>query len=199
MFLKNCKCILVTLPLLVATSVKGQSAPAVKGPNLRFSVGAEFSGFGTNVTAKQPFEYGVGSFADFRVWHSLGLELEGRTIQFEQQENVRQDILSGGLRYAFPMPRLAKDRLIPYGKWLVGDGSADFPRYTYRTATQRQHDTFTVMTVGGGADYVLTHRVLMRAEFEYQWWFDYGRGLTEPGLGIANPRGFSIGAAYRFF
>lgn len=199
MYPKNRRWILIALPLLMATSVNGQSPPAARSPNLRFSVGAEFSGFDTNVTSQQPFEYGVGAYADLNVRRSFGLELEGRTIQFNEQENVRQDILSGGLRYRFTKPPLFAHKLIPYAKGLVGDGSADFPRGTYKEASLRQHNTMTVMTLGSGVDYRLTHRVLIRAEYEYQFWLDYGRGQLLPGLGTANPNGFSIGAAYRFF
>jgi opacity protein-like surface antigen len=196
---KNCRWILIAVLLLVVKGVNGQSAPAASGSVLHLSGGAEFSGFDTDVTHEQPFEYGVGGYGDLNLWRGVGIEGEARTIQFNEQYNVRQDILSGGLRYAYVKPALFGHQLIPYGKGLVGLGSADFPRGTYKEASLRQHDTFTVMTLGGGVDYALTHRVFIRAEYEYQFWFDYGRGQLLPGFGTANPHGFSIGAAYRFF
>ena len=170
----------------VATSTSGSGG-------MKLAAGAVFSGFQTDAD-HHPFMYGFGAYADYNPLPFLGVEIEGRTIQFNQQDNIRQDAISAGLRYIYNRGRFA-----PYAKALGGFGSADFPKGTYANSIDRQHDTFTVATIGGGLDYKLTHRVYLRADYEYQFWFDYGRGIGKPGFGTINPNGFSIGAAYKFF
>jgi opacity protein-like surface antigen len=160
---------------------------------MSLSAGAVFSGFQTDADT-HPFMYGFGVYADYNPLPFLGVEIEGRTIQFNSQNNIRQDTISGGFRYIHNVGRFA-----PYAKVLGGLGSADFPKGTYDGSPGRQHDTFSAMTLGGGLDYRLTHRVYLRGDYEYQFWFDYGRGLGKPGMGTINPNGFSIGASYKFF
>lgn len=184
--------------LLLATSstLRAQSPPAALGPPLHLQAGAEFSAYNTDV-ATNSWEYGIGAYADMNVWRSLGIEAEGRTIHFNEVDNVRQDTISGGLRYVFHRGRLAGHPLEPYIKALAGVGSGDFPAGTYKYSL-RQHDTFSVITFGGGLDVPLSHHLSVRAEYEYETWLDYGRG-HEGGLGQANPTGASVGMAYRFF
>lgn len=190
----------VMLALMAGCWADGQTAPAARLYSPNFQVGAEFSGFSTDVVkSPPPFEYGVGVFADLKVLGPLGIEAEGRTIQFHQYENVRQDILSGGLRYVLDRGPLAAHRTFVYAKGLGGLGSADFPHGTFGDAYHLTHNTFTTLTLGAGLDYRISHRISIRGEYEYQYWFDYGRGERELGLGTANPSGFSVGAAYRFF
>jgi opacity protein-like surface antigen len=179
-----------------AVSTSGQTVPSAHQANLRAQLGIEFSAFQTDVDL-HPWEYGIGAFADINVWRSIGIELEARSIQFNEQRNVRQDIASAGLRFVVPTRRLSSRGLYPYVKAMGGHGSADFPMGTYGASPLRQHDTFTTMTLGGGADYKLSPRLVLRADYEYQFWFDYGRGI-EPGLGTASPTGVSVGVAYRF-
>jgi opacity protein-like surface antigen len=197
---RNAGLFLLAFALMAGCCAEGQAPPSAKVITPNLQVGAEFSGFNTDVLeTPHPFEYGVGAYADMKVLGPIGVELEGRTIQFNQRENVRQDTFSGGLRYVLNRGPLATHRALLYAKALDGVGSADFPRGTYGNDYNRQHDTFTVFTLGAGVDYGLTHRISLRGEYEYQYWFDYGRGQAEKGLGTANPSGFSVGVAYRFF
>lgn len=184
----------------MAVRALGQAAPSAiyRVPHLQ--AGAEFSGFNTDVAkSPPPFEYGVGVFADLQLLGPLGIEGEARTIQFNRQDNVRQDVVSGGVRYVFQRGFFANRRFAPYAKALAGLGSADFPAGTMGSAPTQQHDTMPVFTVGGGVDYALGQRVSLRGEYEYQFWTSYGRGVLEQGFGSTNPNGFSVGVAYRFF
>ena len=182
--------------LTMSSTLRAQSTPAAFGPPLHMQAGAEFSAFNTDV-ATNSWEYGIGAYADANVWRSLGIEAEGRTIQFNEVDNVRQDTISGGLRYVFHRGRFGGHALEPYLKALGGVGSGDFPPGTYKNSPRR-HDTFSVITVGGGLDIPLSHRFSVRGEYEYETWLDYGRG-HKGGVGQANPNGVSLGMGYRFF
>jgi opacity protein-like surface antigen len=197
---RNAGLSLLVFILMTGGYAYGQTPAAAKQSTPSLQVGGEFSGFDTDVAkSPAPFEYGVGIYADLKVLGPVGIEAEARTIQFNQYENVRQDIVSGGLRYVLDRGPLAAHRYLLYAKALGGLGSADFPHGTYGQDPSRRHDTFSTFTVGGGVDYRLNRRISLRGEYEYQSWFDYGRGLGKIGLGTANPTGFSVGVAYRFF
>lgn len=177
--------------LMCVGLIHAQTVPAAQSRVGRLDVGAGFSGFDTDA-GNHPFEYGVAAFADLKFWRSLGIEFEGRTIQFDETQNIRQDTAMGGFRYVLPWRHLA----IPYVKALAGVGSADFPEGTYtRGSFSRQHDTFSAIEAGGGVAYPLHGRFSLRGEYDYQMWLDYGRG-PRPGYGMLNPAGFTIGIAY---
>lgn len=182
----------VSLVLFSVLAANGQSAPAVSGGNEHIQAGVEFSAFNTDV-AFHPWEYGIGAYVDIDGWHSLGIELEGRTIQFDEQDNTRQDIASGGFRYVLHR----RSKFKPYVKGLAGLGSADFYGGTYKYHPDRHHDTFSAVTTGVGMDYALSPHFMLRGEYEYQFWFDYGRGALG-GKGTVNPNGVSLGAGWRF-
>ncbi len=200
MNIRNAGLTLLAFALMAGCCADGQSPASAKMYTPSLQAGAEFSGFDTDVaTSPHPFEYGVGVYADLKVLGPIGIEAEARTIQFNQYLNVRQDIASGGLRYVLDRGPLAAHGYLLYAKALGGLGSADFPEGTYGQDRPRRHDTFSTLTLGGGVEHRLTYRVSLRAEYEYQSWFNYGRGETELGVGTANPSGFSVGLAYRFF
>lgn len=185
--------ILIGLAFTSSLSAGAQAAPSVKGSGMSLTAGGVFSVFNTDANT-HPIEYGIGAYVDYNFFSYLGIEVEGRTVQFNQQDNIRQDTISGGLRYIYNRGKFA-----PYAKVLAGLGSADFPQGTYGNAPLRQHDTFTTVTVGGGLDYKITSHVYLRGDYEYQFWQDYGRGLNQTGFGTLNPMGFSIGASYKIF
>lgn len=175
--------------LMFAGFACAQSVPdAQYGRHQRLDVGAGFSGFDTDVDHNHPFEYGITAFVDAKVWHSLGIELEGRTVHFNEYDNVRQDTAMGGFRYQLPWRHV----VTPYVKALGGVASGDFGPGTYIGGSYfRQHDTFSAMEFGGGADYPLSRRLSLRGEFDYEFWLDYGRG-PRPGYGMTNPAGVTI-------
>lgn len=113
---------------------------------------------------------GITGFVDADTRRRLGIELEGRWLEFHQTANVHLETYSAGLRYHFDFGR----RFQPYAKGLIGFGNFNFP---YNLATGR----YLVITAGGGLDYHLTHRIYWRAaDFEYQDWpqFTFGNMTT---------------------
>jgi opacity protein-like surface antigen len=172
--------VLMLAPLMTSAQV----TPAQGGGKISLAVGAGFSGFDTDYAPHKM--YGVTAYYDMDFGRWIGLEVEGRTIQFNKFGNLRQDTIAAGGRFRLPH----HGRFLPYAKFLGGIGSIDFPPpagYPHYT-----HDTFAFYDAGGGLDYRLTQHVYLRGDYEYEWWPGWPRnGLT--------PNGFTIGANYRFF
>jgi hypothetical protein len=130
---------------------------------------------------------GVTGFVDADTVRRLGIEAEGRWLEFHQTANVHVETYSIGGRYHFDVGRFQ-----PYGKGLIGFGDFNYP---YNLATGR----FLVITAGGGVDYHLSHRIYIRAaDFEYQNWpqFSYGSAAD---VGSMTSLGVSAGFRVRIF
>jgi len=177
------KWLYLCLSLFLAYQAGAQVAPAVNYTRFNLKVGGEFSAFKPDFGAQSL--YGIGVYADLDMPRWAGLEIEGRTLQFNKYANkLRMDAISGAGRFF-----MTHGRFVPYGKGGGGFGSIDFPN---KVTVTYIHDTFAFYTVGAGVDYKLTHRISLRGEYEYQFWPDFLR----KGL---NPHGVNIGAAYRIF
>lgn len=119
---------------------------------------------------------------------------QGGTLPQDCQPNPsgqREDTAEGGAIYTWR--RYAK--LHPYGKFLIGFGSMDFPAgdaYN-KNGSPYTHDTRTVYAPGGGLEYRISRTVDIRADYEYQFW-PYFLGNPHP----LNPQGYSVGATYSF-
>jgi opacity protein-like surface antigen len=167
-------------PLIASTQV----APALSGGSkFKLALGAGFSSFDTDYSPHRM--YGITAYGDLDYGRWIGFEAEGRTIQFNQFGNLREDTLGGGARFRFPQ----FGRITPYTKFLIGIGSIDFPaspKLPFYT-----HDTFIFYNAGGGVDYRLSSHFYLRGSYDYEWWPRWPKhGLT--------PNGFTIGANYRF-
>lgn len=162
-----------------------QVVPPGNGSSISFSAGAGFSAINTDY-ATHPM-YGITAFADATFRDRYGIELEGRTTQFDKFANqygsLREDTIAAGGRYVF-----LHGKYKPYAKALAGIGSIDFidqanPNY--------HHDTFTIYEIGGGLDYKLRAEIWLRAQYDYQRW----PGWLPHGL---TPSGATVGAYWRF-
>jgi hypothetical protein len=188
------KAVLAAAILLAATTAAfAQSPRDNRQVPLGLAVGGEFSIAHIDANV-HPTEYGIGAWTDFDFLPFLGLEAEGRTVSFHEQNHLRQDTLLFGARYF-----RHDGRLEPYAKLLTGVGSADFPAGTLASNPSQQHDTMTVQALGGGLDDHLHGPLAARADFEYQFWHGYGRGLIEGGRGMSNPWIVSFGLSWRIF
>lgn len=90
-----------------------------------------------------------------------------------------------------------RGQLAPYGKLLYGRGVVNFPAHALLVpgGVEIYIDNigYNLFTLGGGADYRLTDRINLRADFEYQHYLAHDRELPN-GL---SPYFLTIGAAYR--
>jgi opacity protein-like surface antigen len=103
---------------------------------------------------------------------------------------LRFDTAEGGLIYRWH--RYA--RIHPLAKVLAGFGSMDFPATSahYPSGRPYTHDTRNFFAADAGLEYRITHRIDIRAEYEYQFWPDF------LGHNWMKPNGFTVGALYSF-
>ena len=80
---------------------------------------------------------GITAFADMDTKRRIGIEAEGRWLEFHQTANVHAETYSIGGRYHLDLGRFE-----PYAKGLIGFGDFNFP-YNYA------HGRYLVVTAGG--------------------------------------------------
>jgi hypothetical protein len=168
-----------------------QVRPDATQGGLPLVVGAGFSNYATDWGPGNRMD-GISAWVDFypnhlpAVLHGLGLEAEGRDINFGRPaslSNMRQDTGMGGVIYAWDR----HPRFRPYVKFLAGVGSIDFP-----PAGTYSHDTYLVTAPAGGVEVRVWQHVWVRANYEYQFWHQVF-GPTD-----LNPNGITVGASYDF-
>jgi opacity protein-like surface antigen len=104
---------------------------------------------------------------------------------FKSYFDYKENSYDAGLRYAWHYRRYS-----PYGKALVGFGSASAPNPNQIVGGSTP-GTYFLFALGGGLDYSLSNKINARADFEYQRWPNFPpHGLTPPL--------FNVGVAYRF-
>ena len=190
---------LILAPLLVLvfapTRALAQTAPAATEARLPLAIGAGFSGF--NPDSGHGHLLGGTLWIDYspkqvpQMLRGLGLQVEARDLNYGQsqtQQNLRQDVASGGVFYSSPRYR----NLRPYGKFEMGFGNMDWlPR------GDRVHQTRTVTILGGGVELRAYRSVWVRIDYEYQFWPDFFFKGAKP-IGQLNPQGFTVGVLYHF-
>ncbi len=155
-----------------ARTAQAQVAAAGDAGGLELSAGAAGSGFSLEYGQRKML--GITGFVDADTHRRIGIEAEGRWLEFHQTANVHAETYSIGPRYHINVGRFQ-----PYAKGLVGFGNFNFP-YNYA------HGRYLVITAGGGLDYRLGKRLTLRAaDFEYQKWpqFDFG-SMSSVGLSV---------------
>ncbi len=149
--------------LALAGSASGQVSESANRGGLTIAAGATGSGFELQFGDRKML--GITGFVDVDSRRRLGLEAEGRWLEFHQTANVHAETYSVGPRY-----HMSFGRFQPYAKGLIGFGDFNFP-------FNGGHGSYLVVTGGGGVDYRLNRRISIRAaDFEYQSWpqFTYG-------------------------
>lgn len=189
---------LISAPVLallfvgVTVSARSQVAPSANEGKIPLTIGVGGSEFFVDWGDKR-HEVGITAWADWRLLRmpklldGLGIEAEGRDINYFHPAGLptlRQDTGLAGAIYQWRK----HERIRPYGKYLIGIGSIDFPSNNpYYT-----HDTRTVFAPGGGVDVKAWRRLSVRADYEYQFW----HALFGPH--DLTPNGVTVGAVYDF-
>jgi hypothetical protein len=186
------------LPLAILFGIttihaNSQIAPSAQKGNFPLVLGGGISDFSLDYGLGRRME-GITAWADWRFTslpgrlRGLGIEAEGRDLNLNRPTTLpkmRQDTGQGGLTYTLR----TFHNLSPYAKMLGGIGSIDFPDSHNPLYT---HDTFSIFSPGGGAEYRIWSRVWVRGDYEYQFWHQTF------GPHDLNPNGVTIGATYHF-
>ena len=164
--------VLVVAGCLVASpAARAQVVEAGNKGGTSVSAGAAASGYYVQYGERKLL--GISAFVDADTRRRIGIEAEGRWLDFHQTANVHLATYSIGPRYHFNLGNFQ-----PYLKGMAGTGHFNFP-YNYA------YGNYFVVTAGGGLDYRLKSRIYVRAaDFEYQYWpqFTYGAMST---LGVS--------------
>jgi opacity protein-like surface antigen len=193
---------------LVLSALPGhaQVAAAGEGRTIPFNVGAGFSNYDTDIGSYQKADVGSDRLSGGTVWmdydptflpgrlYGLGIEAQGRDLDLNHttdQPYLREDVASGGAIYRWN--RIFAVR--PYGEFLMGFGNADYET----TSGLHYHQTRTVTTAGGGAEFDAFHRLWVRADYEYEWWPDFFiNGKPNVAAPRLQPQGITLGFTYHF-
>jgi hypothetical protein len=124
---------------------RAQVVPPGDQGGARLSAGVLGSGYSLQYGQRKMA--GIAGFVDLDTKRRLGIEAEGRWLEYNQTANVHAETYSIGGRYHFDLGRFQ-----PYAKGLVGFGDFNFP---YNYARGR----YLVVTAGGGLDFRLTRRI----------------------------------------
>lgn len=158
-----------------------------------FTVGAGFSNFSDDWGVQNPRQDGITMWVDWRLpsmprfLDGLGIEFEGRDLNYATPSYLpghRMDTALGGPIYQIRR----KGRIRPYGKYVMGIGSIDFPS----PGSTYNHDTRSVFEPGGGVDVRFFSHFSVRAEYDYQFW----HAIFGPH--DLNPNGITVGVVYDF-
>jgi len=182
------------LSLLVvsaAAPIGAQVTHAATEGNLPLTVGTGWSHYSIDWGPGKRMD-GITVWGDWRLHRmpgllkGLGISAEGQCICWNVPDGLGRHKLEAGL--GGPSYRFERwERVRPYAKYLIGFGAMSFttenPYYT--------HDTRVIYAPGGGADVRFWNKLLVRGDYEYQFWPDlFGK--------TSNPNGFTLGAVWDF-
>jgi hypothetical protein len=161
----------------VASMLRGQAIPtASRSGDLKIG-----GGFSTANSDYGPRFNGGGAYFDYDFLPHVGVTGEFHFVQ--GPNNIYEKTYEVGGRYYRTYGRIA-----PFAKVLYGRGVFNFPTlpdgFTANLA-------YNLIAVGGGADFKVKPYLYVRADWEYQEWFNFAQSSLTPSI-------LTIGAAYRF-
>jgi hypothetical protein len=185
--------LLLVLVFLAAPSAFAQVGQAGSQQGLPLVIGAGYSTFATDYGPAGTRMSAPAAWVDFYPQDlpaklaGLGVEIEGRDLNYQAPFRLRETTGMGGVIYSFPRWYYFR----PYAKFVAGLGGIDFPN-AGTIAHPYSHDTFLVTAYAGGGDVRVLPHLWVRAEYQFQQWHQtFGpHDLT--------PNGVTIGAAWDF-
>ncbi|HUY94652.1 MAG TPA: outer membrane beta-barrel protein [Terracidiphilus sp.] len=178
------RALVIVLLLAAASLAAAQAVPDAEKGRASLWAGAGYSrfqpDFGPNTMG------GVTGFASLNLGR-WGVDANLRFLRFNSFHGETQTHYLAGPRYfLFPMGRLK-----PFAGLLFGVGTIHYP-------FEIGNGSYFAYAPYGGAEFRLTHRVALRADYEYQFWPAAPGIAGEPNHGLT-PSGLTIGAAWRVF
>lgn len=169
-----------------AASAQGQAAPSASAPHHALWLGGEYSNFKASFPYKSDARlFGIGGFADYHISGQIGLEAEVRLLRFNSYHAESEDNILAGPRYAIR----SLGKLQPYAQFLAGLGHIQYP-------FQIGSGNYLALAAGVGANYRISPRWILRAQYEYQLWPDSPNIVNEPAHQLT-PNGFQVGISWR--
>lgn len=170
--------------LFAASSLTAQVAPAARVGGLPIGVGVGMSGYLLDYGPGRWME-GPVAWASVGVFHGAGVDLSARSLYIGLPSGVsrmqQSTFLLGGYYEARPILHIR-----PFARFAGGVGLIEFPSrnplYT--------RDTYTVYAPSGGVEVPVTDRIVVRAEYEYQFWQKF------QGPNDLTPQGVTLGVKY---
>jgi len=179
--------LICTALLLISADAPAQVDPSGYYGQHQLTTGSFYSFFNADYASNHMT--GVGTYVDWTppMFMHIGVEGEARWLMFNGANQFKEYNYLAGPRYAIQVGR----RLRPYAKVLAGAGEIDFP---YDLA----HGGYLAIAPGGGADYMLSDRWRVRADYEYQIW---PRAVGIPNIpgSVLKPNGVSVGISFAVF
>jgi opacity protein-like surface antigen len=176
--------VLSLFPLIGSYMAKAQVAPAAKLGGLPLGFGVGMSGYNLDYGPGRWME-GPVVWASWNLFHGIGIDGSARSIFMNtplELTRMQQNTYLGGVFYEGP--RVWKFR--PFVRGAAGLGTIEFPSHN----PLYTRDSFTVVAPSGGIEVPVTRHVVVRAEYEYQFWLDF-QGSRE-----LNPQGVTLGVKY---
>ena len=160
--------------------LQAQAAPTATGPNPYVAVGVGGSIFQSDYG--QLHLIGPTVWVDANIHRYVGLEAEGRLLNYNTRNDLKQSTYLIGPRLSYKRGHLA-----PYVKMPVGIGLMKFP-YNYATGK------YFVMAPGAGLDYWMKDGAvrIRLIDAEYQVWPQFS-------FGVNKPYGATVGISFRVF
>lgn len=190
---------LLLIAAIAVPGVQGQTAPPTATRLADLQIGGGFVWAHSDYVPNDIG--GFGFYADFDILGHYGIEADFHQVRDPNSDPIVPGNHFSERTYEFGgryVRRYDRGRLAPYGKFLFGRGVINFPAHQVYVPdgieTVIDNIAYNTMSVGGGADYRVTDRVNVRADFEYQHFFAHDVELP----GGLSPYLFTFGAAYHF-
>ena len=187
---------------VVSVSCAAQVVPAANRPPLATSLGAGMNYWSGDWGRGDINRWGPEVWGTVTIWHDLSMIAEGHSMLWggsggpscppqpgSCSSHFKYYAGGGGLIYTSDY----WGRFQPFVKAEIGFGSLSHPD----NFSGHFHDTRTIYTLGGGAEYHTVGQFWTHVGYSYDFFPDFHSSVTghNPAL---NPRGFTFGGSYRF-
>ncbi len=168
---------------LCTSAAQGQAAYTAKRAG-DLQAGGGFSI--ANADYDHPTLRGGSIYASFDFKEHFGVEVDFHQVNAPSPSTIHERSYEIGGRYVRHYGIFN-----PYARLMYGRGVFN---YQYNVANL----AYNMADAGVGVDVNVTHRVNVRADYEYQQWFSFRGNLSNTETGTLSPQVFTIGAAYHF-
>ena len=193
------------LAILSPAALFAQSQKSAIGGDASLWAGGEVSYFDPDYSCTGGYVWscsqdmlGAGALVDFNLRSKWGAEGEARWLHWNGVgEQVESSYMAG------PRYRLYRhNRFDFWARVLAGGGWITTPYYP---AIDSLKGSYFAFAPGGSIDYRVSHRLIVRADYEYQFWPSFQGPPTYSPTGAPiqhngglTPNGVSLGILYRF-